>query len=118
MYLYIRDRFSFQYMITSSKSWLSHFLWGSFLITYTLYLYSRDNFIINIIDSRNLYEFSKEGLYMREPFFTRDDNHEDTSDDRIQATGKMTIIRLYKKEINYFSILSDILFWNTLRSKF
>ena len=55
---------------------------------------------------------------MREPFFTRDDNHEDTSDDRIQATGKMTIIRLYKKEINYFSILSDILFWNTLRSKF
>ena len=52
---------------------------------------------MNLIYSNNLSPFSKEDLHLREQFFTRDDNHEDTGDDRVQtATSKMAIIFFYK----------------------
>ena len=49
-------------------------------------------------NSNNLSPFSKEDLHLREQFFTRDDNHEDTGDDRVQtATSKMAIIFFYNR---------------------
>ena len=72
---------------------------------------------MNLIYSNNLSPFSKEDLHLREQFFTRDDNHEDTGDDRVQtATSKMAIIFFYNRITCGWEAALTLAKWNNVGS--